>query len=106
MSPSPAPRPAQIIGLDGKSYSRPEKPSETAQRIIAETSEKGTRRRPITDAFWEGVYDLGKRADSLKRLTEDPRFTSNREAIAAKNLAEMKRAASTLAEVLAAVDHK
>lgn len=83
---------AKVVGLDGKTYTRPPAP---AQR---------PNRRAITDAFWEGSYDLAKRVESLKRLTEDDRFARNREAIAAKNLHDLKQTASTLAEVLAAIE--
>lgn len=88
----PAPEPRKVTGLDGKTYTRPPAP---AQR---------PNRRAITDAFWEGSYDLAKRVESLRRLTEDDRFARNREAIAAKNLHDLKQTASTLAEVLAAIE--
>jgi len=61
------------------------------------------RRRPLTDAFWEAAYDLGKKAESLLRLVEDDRWASNRDAVADKNLAQMRETANTLARVLAAL---
>jgi len=63
------------------------------------------RRRPITDAFWEAAYDLGKKAESLLRLVEDDRWTANRDAVADKNLAQMRETANTLARVLAAIEN-
>jgi len=63
------------------------------------------RRRPITDAFWEAAYDLGKKAESLLRLVEDDRWASNRDAVADKNLAQMRETANTLARVLAALEN-
>lgn len=85
----PAPK---ITGLDGKTYTRPVQPTPTTPR-----------RRPITDAFWEAAYDLGKKAESLLRLTEDDRWAANREAVADKNLSQMRETANTLARVLAAI---
>jgi len=63
------------------------------------------RRRPITDAFWEAAYDLGKKAESLLRLVEDDRWTANRDAVADKNLAQIRETANTLARVLAAIEN-
>jgi len=83
--------PAKITGLDGKTYTRPA-PAAAAPR-----------RRPLTDAFWETAYDLGKKAESLLRLVEDDRWTANRDAVADKNLAQMRETANTLARVLAAL---
>ncbi len=88
---STIPAPPKVVGLDGKQYTRPE-------------SKPTPRRRPITEAFWERAYDLNKRVESLVALTEDDRFTANREAIADKNLRWMKETANTLARVLAAME--
>lgn len=85
----PAPK---ITGLDGKTYTRP---VQTAP----------PRRRPLTDAFWEAAFDLNKKAESLLRLTEDDRWTANREAVADKNLASIRETANTLARVLAAIEN-
>ena len=96
--------PAKVVGLDGKSYTRPEKPSETAARTIAQRADKAPQRRPITDAFRDATYDLWKLTEALERLTADDRFSRNREAIADKNLPGIRRAANTLAGVLAAIE--
>ena len=95
---------AKVVGLDGKSYTRPEKPSETAARTIAQRADKAPQRRPITDAFRDATYDLWKLTEALERLTADDRFSRNREAIADKNLPGIRRAANTLAGVLAAIE--
>ena len=95
---------AKVVGLDGKSYTRPEKPSETAARTIAQRADKAPQRRPITDAFRDATYDLCKLTEALDRLTADDRFSRNREAIADKNLPGIRRAANTLAGVLAAIE--
>lgn len=98
------PTPAKVVGLDGKTYTRPEKPSETAARVAASTPERRDARRPITDTFWEATYDLSKKADALLRLANDDRLPRNREAIAAKNLHALQQTANTLARVLAAIE--
>jgi hypothetical protein len=86
--------PARVTGLDGKTYTRPTPVPQAAPR-----------RRPLTDAFWEAAYDLGKKAESLLRLVEDDRWASNRDAVADKNLAQMRETANTLARVLAAIEN-
>lgn len=55
-----------VIGLDGKTYTRPE-PKPPSPR----------RRRPITEAFSELRYRIGKLAESMERLSEDDRFARN-----------------------------
>lgn len=84
--------PAPITGLDGKTYART--PAPTADR-----------RRPITDAFWEVAYDLNKKVESLQRLVTDDRFKSNAPAISGRNYAQLQQTASTLSEVLAALEN-
>ncbi|SKF61474.1 Uncharacterised protein [Mycobacteroides abscessus subsp. abscessus] len=83
-----------VTGLDGKSYPRPEP-----------TPKPVRPRTPITDAFWSALYDLNKKAESLQRLIEDDRFTRNGDAIATRNLPQMRQTASTVASVLAALEH-
>ncbi len=85
----PAPRPAPIVGLDGKTYNRP-----------ASTP----KRAPLTDAFFGASYDIERKSEALKRLVQDDRFASNRAAITDRTIAALKRTASTLAEVLAAIE--
>ena len=101
---STVPAPPKVVGLDGKTYTRPEKPSETAARVAATSAEKRDTRRPLPDAFWESAYDLTKKAEALLRMTTDDRFPRNREAIAAKNLHALQQTANTLARVLAAIE--
>lgn len=86
----PAPRPA-TIGLDGKTYPRPE-PS-------------APKRKPLPDQFWTVLYDTERRVEALRRLIDDDRFAANRQAISDRNLAAAKRTASTFAEVLAAMEN-
>jgi len=99
------PKSDTINGLDGKSYQRPiKKPSESAAEAIANLPPARPKRKPITDAFWEVSYDLDQLANKLHKLTADDRFNANRKAIAEKNLHSLKQTASTLAQVLAAIE--
>lgn len=84
-SPAPAPLPP-VIGRDGKTYPRPEPTT--------------PKRRPLTDAFWTAVYDLGKKAESVHRLTEDDRFPQNAEKVAATNRNDLIRYRDLLNEVI------
>lgn len=86
----PEPTPAKVTGLDGKTYPRLEL--------------KPIRREPLPETFWRVLYDTGRKVEALARLTEDDRFRTNRQAIADKNLADLRRTASTLAGVLAAIE--
>ena len=84
------PAPRSVVGLDGKTYARPEP--------------KAPRRHPLPDTFADTLYDLDKRVASLARLVQDDRFPTNREAIRLRCLAQAKQTANTLAEVLAALE--
>ncbi len=84
------PAPAKVVGLDGKSYARPEP--------------KTPRRRPLPDAFADILYDLDRRVESLARLVQDDRFPANRETVCLRSFAQAKQTASTLAQVLAALE--
>lgn len=82
--------PTKVTGMDGKQYSRPElqKP----------------KRRPITDAFFEATYDLGKLVERIERLTEDDRFSRNKNEIAQSRKSDLVRAADTLDSILRQLD--
>lgn len=69
----------KVIGRDDKQY------------LSAPPAPAKPRRRPITDAFWHGRYDLGTVVSRLGRLVDDNRFDSNREAIAGANRADLIR---------------
>ena len=87
--PAPAPRPT-VTGLDGKSYTPP------APRAPAEP-----KRRALTDAFFDAVYDLGKKAESIRRLVDDDRFPQNAEKVAAKHRNDLLRTRALIDQVLA-----
>lgn len=83
------PRPAApLIGIDGKKYKRPKpKPSEP-------------RRTPLADSAFRVIYDLGKKAESLHRLTEDDRWPQNAEKVAAKHRNDLLRINDLLQQVI------
>lgn len=83
-SPEAPSRPA-VTGIDGKTYTpREQKP----------------RRKPITDAFFTASYDLGKRIESVHRLTEDDRFPQNAEKVAASHRNDLLRYRDLLEQVI------
>jgi hypothetical protein len=82
-----APRPS-VVGLDGKTYTRPE-PART----------KAPPRRALTDQFFDAVYDLIKVAERVDRLAADDRFTQNAEKVAAKHRADLLRSIDLLQQV-------
>lgn len=83
-SPATPSRPA-VTGIDGKTYTpREQKP----------------RRKAITDAFFTASYDLGKRIESVHRLTEDDRFPQNAEKVAASHRNDLLRYRDLLEQVI------
>lgn len=66
----PAPRPAQVIGLDGKTYTRPA------------PSERGPIRRPLREGFRDAALDLDKLVGRFERLVGDDRYPRNRNEVA------------------------
>lgn len=78
----PAPRPAQIVGLDGKTYSRPEP--------------KTPRRRSIVDAARDAAYELHRAAEKVERIFSDDRYPKNREQVAEVTRGYLSRTAELL----------
>lgn len=83
--PSPPARP--VVGLDGKTYTKPSTP-------------KPPRRRPLTDGFFTAVYDTRKKVESLHRLTQDDRFPQNAEKVAQAHLNDLIRTRDLLEQVI------
>lgn len=83
LTPAPS-RP--VVGIDGKTYTRrePTKP----------------RRKALTDSFWTAAYDMGKRIESVHRLTEDDRFPQNAEKVAAAHRNDLLRYRDLLQQVI------
>ena len=83
----PAPRPA-VTGIDGKTYpaAAPNRPRPS--------------RKPLTDTFFEAVYDLGRKAESVSRLTQDDRFPQNADKVAAKHRNDLIRTRDLLTQVI------
>lgn len=92
---APAPEPRKITGLDGKAYTPP------PPRAASEP-----KRRPLPDAFFDAVYDLGKKAETVRRLTEDDRFPQNAEKVAAKHRNDLIRTRDLIDQVLAQLQPK
>ena len=90
MPPKPRPLPP-ITGLDGKTYTAP------PTRPAAAPSD---RRRPLPDAFFDAVYDLGKKAETVARLCDDDRFPQNAEKVAAKHRGDLLRARALIDQAL------
>ena len=64
-------------------------------------AERAERRRPLPDAFFDAVYDLGKKAESIRRLVDDDRFPQNAEKVAAKHRNDLLRTRALIDQVLA-----
>lgn len=58
------------------------------------------RRKALTDSFWTAVYDLGKRMESVHRLTEDDRWAQNAEKVAAAHRNDLLRINDLLQQVI------
>lgn len=81
----------KVMGLDGKTYTRP-----TPQPAAA------PKRRPITDQFFDAAYDVNRRIESLHRLTRDDRFPQNAQKVAQKHLHDLLASRDLLQQV---IDH-
>ena len=88
VEPSLAPAPSRpaVTGIDGKTYTQrePSKP----------------RRKALTDSFWTAAYDMGKRIESVHRLTKDDRFPQNAEKVAAAHRNDLIRYRDLLEQVI------
>ncbi len=74
----------EVTGRDGKSYSVPQAPAPKR------------RRRPLSDAYLDAVYDLEKVIDRLGRLHADDRFLANREVLQVRHRATVESLAEAL----------
>lgn len=84
------PDPEPITGTDGKTYTPPTpKPQPTKPQ-----------RRALTDSFFDAMFDLSKRIESVQRLTEDDRFPRNAEQIAARHRSDLLVAAEAIQDIL------
>lgn len=85
-----APAPQPVTGLDGKTYPKPTPKPEVPK----------PRRRPLTDAFSDGVYQLRVKVESLERLTRDDRFAANKEKAAQTDLHRLTNTRDLLQQVI------
>lgn len=94
--------PRTVVGLDGKTYSpRPATPPPAPDLVDEPDKPAAPRRRALTDAFFDAVYDLVKKAESVHRLVEDDRFPQNAEKVAAKHRNDLLRTRALIDQVLA-----
>lgn len=73
---------------------------ERAAPASATKPERKQNRRPITDAFRDTAYDLGKTVERLERLVGDDRYPRNAEQVARFFRNDLLRAADLLATVI------
>lgn len=107
--------PSPVTGVNGKRY-QPSQPDPTPvdDRFISadDLDELNTppprpapepqkpKRKPITDAFFEAIYDLTKLTERISRLSDDDRFGNNSGQIAQKNLSDLTRSRDALERVI------
>lgn len=89
-----APRPA-VMGIDGKTYARPEP-----------VAPRAAPRRALPDQFFTATYDAVKKVESLHRLIGDDRFPQNAEKVAAKHRNDLLRTRDLLEQVINALPEK
>lgn len=86
------PTPAKVMGLDGKTYTRPEP-------ITAKP-----RRTPLVDSFFRATQDLCRKAEAITRLVDDDRFPQNMQKVATANRSDLVRAIDALQRVVEQLD--
>lgn len=88
----------KVTGTDGKQYpaARPVPPKPS--------SPPKPQRRPLPDSFFDAAFDLTKKVESVHRLTEDDRFSANREKVAAKHRNDLLEASDLLQQVINRLD--
>lgn len=69
----PAPQPRSITGMDGRTYTRPEK------KESPELTKP--RRRPIGDAARDAGWEIRKATERIEKLLADDRYPQNREQV-------------------------
>jgi len=82
-----APQSSETVnGLDGKTYRQP--------------ARKPPTRKPITKAFFEAVFEMGKVTNRIERLAADDRFGKNRNELA-RHAADLLRYQQRITDVIA-----
>jgi hypothetical protein len=89
-----------IVGTDGKSYTRPASFSPSGRPDSRSTREMGEavpavapkpRPRPLPAQYWDAVYDLQKAVERLVRLTEDDRFARSADDLYGRHADRLER---------------
>lgn len=75
-----------------------------AYRKRHEPDRAPVKRRPLSEAYGETVYDLGRRVDRLGRLTDDDRFRRNRDLLSQRTLPNLLRARAALDRIILELD--
>ena len=90
---------ATVMGMDGKSYSRPEPAPEP-------TEPPKPRRRPITDQAADAGWEIRKATEKLQRILEDDRLGRNKEEVAAHLRGHLLYATEALQGFLDIINNK
>lgn len=85
-TPTPESARPAVIGRDGKTYTP--------------RTQSKPRRKSLPDSFFTATYDLGKRIESVHRLTEDDRFPQNAEKVATAHRNDLLRYRDLLEQVI------
>lgn len=93
----------RIVGMDGKTYQRPAVDSQTGEVLDVTPEPARPRRTPLPEQFFNASYDLCRKAERVLQLTEDDRFTQNREKLALKHRNELLQVISDLQDVITAL---
>lgn len=89
---------ADTAGVTTKTIKRDEHPEWKGTNVPSGQAgaTKPPRRYPLPDSYWRAVYDLNKAVERVKRLHEDDRFLTNREALHKHNGGDIDRASALL----------
>lgn len=101
----------RIVGLDGKTYRRPDPAPEPAVIIDRTTGEvtdhqqqPARRRQPLPDAFLHQAIAARKAVEALERLVADDRFPRNRDEVSAVNGRDLTLTKDALQRVIGALN--
>lgn len=100
----------RIVGMDGKTYRRPDPAPEPAVIIDRTTGEvtdhqqqPARRRQPLPDAFLHQAIVARKAVEALERLVADDRFPRNKDDVSAVNSRDLTLTKDALQRVLVAL---
>lgn len=85
---------AQVVGINGKTYTRPTPMPST------------DRRRPLTDTARDLGFDLRKMSDRLERLCADDRFGRNKDQVAPLLRSHLENAVEVCQDLLGRINQQ